>query len=126
LGAASSSLLALVTVASATRPDEMEEIIKKTRFGEIINGLRQGGAYAFDQEAYGRFLPLAQLNGMNGLDVLRKVKEIEHDLKVIMVTVEQDKDKKVIVFKKKKRKGYKLRKGHRQPYTALEIKEITL
>src|SRR3990167_11278923 len=44
-----------------------KEIIKKTRFGEIINGLRQGGAYAFDQEAYERFLPLVQLNGMNGL-----------------------------------------------------------
>ncbi|MFZ5760800.1 MAG: 50S ribosomal protein L21 [Thermodesulfobacteriota bacterium] len=40
--------------------------------------------------------------------------------------VEQDKAKKVLVFKKKRRKGYKLRKGHRQPYTALEIKEITV
>jgi len=34
-----------------------------------------------------------QLNGMNGLEVLRKVNELEQDLKVIMVTVEQDKDK---------------------------------
>ncbi len=38
--------------------------------------------------------------------------------------VEQDKAKKVLVFKKKRRKGYRLKKGHRQPYTALEIKEI--
>ncbi len=40
--------------------------------------------------------------------------------------IEQGKDKKIIVFKKKKRKGYSLRKGHRQPFTALEIKEISL
>ncbi|MCB2182747.1 MAG: 50S ribosomal protein L21 [Desulfobulbaceae bacterium] len=46
--------------------------------------------------------------------------------KVTAQIVEQDKDKKIIVFKKKKRKGYKLRKGHRQPYTALEIKDISL
>ncbi|OKY74472.1 MAG: 50S ribosomal protein L21 [Desulfobulbaceae bacterium DB1] len=46
--------------------------------------------------------------------------------KVTARIVEQDKDKKVLIFKKKRRKGYKLRKGHRQPYTALEIKEITI
>jgi large subunit ribosomal protein L21 len=40
--------------------------------------------------------------------------------------VEQGRAKKVIVFKKKKRKGYRLRKGHRQSYTALSIKEISL
>jgi large subunit ribosomal protein L21 len=31
---------------------------------------------------------------------------------------------KVIVFKKKRRKGYKVRNGHRQPYTQLEINKI--
>lgn len=46
--------------------------------------------------------------------------------KVSAQIVEQGKDKKIIVFKKKKRKGYKLRKGHRQPYTALQIKEISV
>jgi len=34
-----------------------------------------------------------QMPGMNGLEVLQKVKEIENDIKIIMVTVEQDKDK---------------------------------
>jgi hypothetical protein len=34
--------------------------IRKTRFGEIIQGMRLGGAYAFDAEAYGRFFPLAR------------------------------------------------------------------
>ncbi|MFO7760808.1 MAG: 50S ribosomal protein L21 [Thermodesulfobacteriota bacterium] len=40
--------------------------------------------------------------------------------------VEQGKNKKVIVLKKKKRKGYRLKQGHRQQYTALKIEEITL
>ena len=31
------------------------------------------------------------------------------------------KDDTVIVFKKKKRKGYRLRRGHRQQYTEIEI-----
>lgn len=39
--------------------------------------------------------------------------------------VEQDKAKKVLVFKKKRRKGYKVKRGHRQPFTSLEIKEIS-
>ncbi len=43
------------------------DIIKKTRFGEIIDGLRRGGAYAFDQEAYTRFLSVGKMNGMDGL-----------------------------------------------------------
>lgn len=44
--------------------------------------------------------------------------------KVTARIIEQDKAKKVLVFKKKRRKGYRLKKGHRQPYTALEVKEI--
>jgi len=38
--------------------------------------------------------------------------------------VEQGRAKKVIVFKKKKRKGYQVKKGHRQYFTALSIEEI--
>jgi len=34
------------------------------------------------------------------------------------------KDDKVTVFKKKKRKGYKVRRGHRQQYTELEIVKV--
>ncbi len=45
--------------------------------------------------------------------------------KVVATIAEQGKAKKVIVFKKKRRKGYRLKQGHRQPYTALKIQEIT-
>lgn len=40
--------------------------------------------------------------------------------------IEQAKAKKVLVFKKKRRKAYRVKRGHRQQYTALEIKEISL
>jgi large subunit ribosomal protein L21 len=40
--------------------------------------------------------------------------------------VEQGKAKKVMVLKKKRRKGYRVKKGHRQEYTALEIGEISM
>lgn len=33
---------------------------------------------------------------------------------------------KVIVFKKKRRKGYRVKRGHRQPYTQIEINKITV
>lgn len=35
------------------------------------------------------------------------------------------KDKKVIVFKMKRRKGYRNRRGHRQPLTRLQIKDVS-
>lgn len=46
--------------------------------------------------------------------------------KVVASVVAHGKDPKVIVFKKKRRKNYRRLKGHRQHYTLLEIKEISL
>ena len=44
---------------------------------------------------------------------------------VVKATVlEHLKGKKVIVFKKKRRKGYRVRNGHRQDFTEILIKEI--
>lgn len=45
--------------------------------------------------------------------------------KVTAKIAEQGRGKKIIVFKRKRRKGYRLRKGHRQSYTALKIEEIS-
>lgn len=39
--------------------------IKKTLFGEILNGLKLGAAYAFDEESYKKFYPLARKEGLN-------------------------------------------------------------
>jgi hypothetical protein len=41
-----------------------KDIIKKTRFGEIMSGLGQGGSYAFDEESYSRFFDLLTMNGI--------------------------------------------------------------
>jgi large subunit ribosomal protein L21 len=38
--------------------------------------------------------------------------------------VEQGKAKKIIVFKYKRRKRYRRRQGHRQPFTAVQIDSI--
>jgi large subunit ribosomal protein L21 len=38
--------------------------------------------------------------------------------------VEHGKDKKIIVFKWKRRKNYRRKQGHRQKYTAVRIDEI--
>ncbi len=45
--------------------------------------------------------------------------------KVVAKITEQGKANKVIVFKKKRRKGYRVKRGHRQQYTALTIEEIS-
>jgi len=34
-------------------------------------------------------------------------------------------DRKILVFKKKRRKGYAKKQGHRQPFTEVLIKEIS-
>jgi len=44
--------------------------------------------------------------------------------KVLAEVTNHFKDKKVIVFKKKKRKGYEKKQGHRQNYTEIKIKDI--
>ena len=45
---------------------------------------------------------------------------------VTATIVEQDKAKKVLVFKKKRRKGYRVKRGHRQMFTALKISDISV
>lgn len=44
--------------------------------------------------------------------------------KVTAKVIEHLKDDKVVVFKKKRRKGYRVRKGHRQQLTRIEVTKI--
>lgn len=46
------------------------------------------------------------------------------DVTISTIVKEHLRSDKVIVFKKKRRKGYKVKKGHRQPYTLLEVQEV--
>jgi large subunit ribosomal protein L21 len=62
--------------------------------------------------------------------LLEKGKKIEigtpliKGVKVIGKIVRQGKAKKVIIFKYKAKKRYKVKKGHRQPFTEIEIIKI--
>ena len=46
-------------------------------------------------------------------------------MKVEATVLNHIKDDKVLVFKKKRRKGYKRTRGHRQQYTEIEINKIS-
>ena len=46
--------------------------------------------------------------------------------KVKATIVQGERGDKIIVFKKKRRKGYKVKKGHRQDYTRLNIDDIVV
>jgi large subunit ribosomal protein L21 len=46
--------------------------------------------------------------------------------KVSAEIVAQDRDKKVIVFKFRRRKNYRRKQGHRQPFTELKITGVSV
>ena len=52
-------------------------------------------------------------------------KPVVDGAKVVATITDQGKHRKIKVFKKKRRKGYRLMKGHRQPYTALKIADVS-
>ena len=45
---------------------------------------------------------------------------------IMAKVISHGKDKKVIVFKKKRKKNYRVLRGHRQEYTELQIDQITI
>lgn len=45
-------------------------------------------------------------------------------VKVVGKVLAQGKDKKIIVFKYKSKKGYSKKQGHRQPHTKIQIEKI--
>ena len=47
-------------------------------------------------------------------------------VQIICQVIEQIRDKKIIVFKKKRRHNYRRKIGHRQDLTLLEIKELKI
>lgn len=60
---------------------------------------------------------------VDGDDITVGVPRIEN-AKVTASVVKQKKDNKVLIYKMRRRKGYRLTKGHRQRKTVVEIKEI--
>ena len=61
---------------------------------------------------------------MVGGDTIRVGKPSVEGVKVNAEIVAQDRAKKIIVFKMKRRKNYRRKNGHRQPFTELHITGI--
>ena len=78
----------------------------KVSEGDVIKveklGVEAGSAYTFDQ--------VLVVGG--------------EETKVEASVVEDGKDKKVIVYKYKRKTGYHKKQGHRQPYTKVKIEKI--
>ena len=45
---------------------------------------------------------------------------------VTLEVLKQGKEKKVVVYKYRQKKKYRRKQGHRQPYTKLEVKKISV
>ena len=61
----SGSVRAMKTFLKEIDPAEQKKhTVKKTRFGEILQGLKLGAAYGFDEESYKKFYPLARKEGL--------------------------------------------------------------
>ena len=70
-------------------------------------------------------LRLALENGASVSGGLRRVIEFRHATAMVVGTiVGHGRGEKIIVFKKKRRKQYKRKKGHRQGYTTVRIDSI--
>jgi len=57
-------------------------------------------------------------------DTIKVGRPLVTGARVVGEIVRQGQAKKIIVFKKKRRKNYRRKQGHRQLYTALQVKEI--
>lgn len=51
-------------ISKLSRGKVTDYSVKKTRYGEILQGLQKGAAYAFDKMAYKSFYPLAKAEGL--------------------------------------------------------------
>jgi len=82
-------------------------------------------------------IKIEKLNKKEGSEItfsdvllLEKSKKVEigtplvKGVKVTGKVLKQDKAKKVIIFKYKAKKRYQVKKGHRQPFTEVEILKI--
>lgn len=82
-------------------------------FVEKLEG-EQGDKVEFDQ--------VLAVNDESGLKLGDELK----GAKVTGEIVKQGKGKKIVIFKFKAKKNYRLKKGHRQPYTRVKISDIAL
>jgi len=74
--------------------------------------------------AVGDVVEIDRVVAIGGEDALRAGTPYLENARVKAEVVSMDRDKKIIVFKKKRRKGYRKKQGHRQHRTGLKIVQI--
>lgn len=99
----------IATGGKQYRVSEGDEIFIEKLVGEA------GDAVKFDQ-----VLAVSDDNGLKAGTPIVEGASVEAEI------VKQGKQKKIIIFKMKSKKGYRRRKGHRQPYTRVKINKITV
>jgi len=62
------------------------------------------------------------IGGDDGIKVASEVSSANVSAKVL----KNGKEKKIIVYKMKPKKGYRRKQGHRQPYTKIQIEKISM
>jgi len=89
--------------------------------------VEQGDALRVEKLAgsVGDTITFDQVLLLGGGDALKIGKPVLGGAKVEATITAQDRAKKIIVFKFRRRKNYRRKNGHRQPFTALKITGIT-
>lgn len=59
-------------------------------------------------------------------DTVQLGKPVVDNASVTATVVEHFKGDKVLVFRKKRRKRFKVKRGHRQPYTRIEVNDLAV
>jgi large subunit ribosomal protein L21 len=75
--------------------------------------------------AVGEQIDLAPVLLVGGTDTEPKIgRPFVEGAQVKAVVTEQGKRRKILIMKKKRRKGYRVKRGHRQHFTAVRIEAI--
>jgi len=74
----------------------------------------------------GETVELSEVLLVAGEGDLRIGTPVVEGARVRATILEQGRSRKIIVFKKKRRKNYKRKRGHRQYFTVLKIEEIVV
>ncbi|MBI1911799.1 MAG: 50S ribosomal protein L21 [Deltaproteobacteria bacterium] len=85
--------------------------------GDVVNVEKLAGEV-------GTSVELSDVLAVGEGDTLKVGTPVVDGAKVVAEIIEHGKDKKVLIFKKKRRKGYTKKQGHRQLFTSLKITEI--
>ena len=74
--------------------------------------------------AVGDAIELAEVLLIGGEDATRVGTPLVDDARAVGVITAQERGPKLTIFKMKRRKGYRRKNGHRQPYTEIRVDRI--